>query len=361
MKNVEVFIVDDSAVIRQVLGEIIDKEAGLELLGVAPDPLIAIKKMEKHWPDVILLDIAMPKMDGIAFLKQIMSTKPTPVVICSAKTEDNPTLSLEALSSGAVEVINKPQSQLNEFLYSAEVKQILRALKQAAATKVKALKFLSEQSFRQRLSADVVIQKQDSPTNHNAEVVIVIGASTGGTEAVERFLKNTDSNTPPIVIVQHMPEKFTTAFAQRLDQSVALKVSEAHNNIQLQRGNAYIAPGGIHTVLNCLNGQYFLELKDGPLVSRHKPSVDVLFRSAAQCAGQSAIGVVLTGMGDDGAQGCLELHQAGAVTFAQDEDSSLVYGMPKEAIDKGGVKFSCSLDILPFQVQRVWVKHEELK
>ncbi|MFM2590318.1 chemotaxis response regulator protein-glutamate methylesterase [Vibrio sp. TBV020] len=352
MKQINVFIVDDSAVMRQVLGEVIEKDPQLKVCGAAPDPLIAQRKMKVQWPDVIVLDIAMPKMDGIAFLRQIMSTHPTPTIICSAKTEDNPQLSLEALSSGAVEVINKPQSQLNDYLHSQEVLSIINAIKQAAQAKVKPLKYLGSESYRVKNSADVVLDYESCPKSHGAMKVVVIGASTGGTEAVRQFLSQTSANTAPIVIVQHMPEKFTKAFALRLDKEVNQHVVEAEQGMKLKSGWVYIAPGSIHTLLKRRNNEYYLELKDGPLVSRHKPSVDVLFRSAAQTVGPDTIGVILTGMGDDGAQGMLELHQAGAVTFAQNEASCLVYGMPKEAVEKGGVSGVYALELLPYQVRK---------
>jgi len=352
MKTINVFIVDDSAVMRQVLGEVIEQDPQLTFCGAAPDPLIAQRKMSKQWPDVIVLDIAMPKMDGIAFLRQIMSTQPTPTIICSAKTEENPQLSLEALSSGAIEVINKPQHQLNDYLHSQQVQSILNAIKHAAKVKVKQLKYLGSESYRTKHNADAILDYELCTKGPGAMNVIVIGASTGGTEAVRQFLSQTSSNTAPIVIVQHMPEKFTRAFAKRLDAEVAQHVVEAEQGMRLQTGWVYIAPGSIHTVIRRINEGYYLELKDGPLVSRHKPSVDVLFRSAAQAVGEDAIGVILTGMGDDGAQGMLELHDAGASTFAQNEESCLVYGMPKEAVEKGGVSGVYALEHLPYQVRK---------
>lgn len=350
MNQTKVFIVDDSAVMRQVLGDVINKTAGMKVVGTAPDPILAERKMSKLWPDVILLDIEMPKMDGIEFLKQVMSTRPTPTIICSAKTEANPQLSLEALSSGAVEVINKPQTQLTDYLQSHEVEQILIAINRAAKLKLKPLKFLSESSFRAKHTADVILKDQKPSGASASGKVVVIGASTGGTDAVRRYLANTAMDSPPIVIVQHMPKKFTHAFAERLNQELPHRVVEAKQGEQLQQGWVYIAQGGIHTMIKCRNDRYYLDLKDGPLVSRHKPSVDVLFRSAAQVAGTNAVGVILTGMGDDGAQGMLELYRAGAKTFAQSEASCSVYGMPKEAIERGGVGGIYALELLPFQV-----------
>ncbi len=353
MNKITVFLVDDSAVIRQVLGDLIDSDPEMQVIGSAPDPLLALRKMNTNWPDVILLDIQMPKLDGISFLKEIMSNHPTPVVICSALIEDNPHLSIEALSSGAIEVINKPQTKLTEYLCSDKAKQITMALKNAAKTKVRGLKYLGDQSFRPQHSPDVVIKPKQALLHTDHKKVIVIGASTGGTEAIGFFLNEMPKLSPPIVIVQHMPPKFTAAFAQRLNQQTPHQVVEAKEGMELSVGQVYIAPGGVHTILRYQNDKYFLELKDGPLVSRHKPSVDVLFRSAAQVAGNNAIGVILTGMGGDGAQGMLELKQAGGVTFAQDEETSLVFGMPKEAIAKGGVKHVYSLTSLPYHVQHV--------
>lgn len=363
MKPIRVFIVDDSAVIRQVLGEVIDNEHDMEVIGSAPDPILAWRKMNKSWPDVVLLDIVMPKMDGIAFLKQIMSERPTPTVICSTHTEHRPELTLEAMSSGAIEVIDKPQAQLTEFIHSPEVKQIFSALRKAAQVAVKPLKYTSEESFRQKHTADVILESKP-PESLLAEgkldhgKLLVIGASTGGTEALRILLTDLPMNMPPIVIVQHMPPKFTQAFAERLDSLTQHSVVEARDAQKVENSVVYIAPGDRHVTLQREGQQLYLNLKDGPMVSRHKPSVDVLFRSAAQAAGERAVGVILTGMGDDGAQGMLELKKAGAMTFAQDEESCLVYGMPKEAVAKGGVRAVCSLSALPSQITKALMDHE---
>lgn len=353
--SITVFIVDDSAVIRQVLGEIINADPELTLIGSAPDPILAMRKMNKGMPDVVLLDIEMPKMDGITFLKKIMSEHAVPVVILSAHTAANPDLCLEALSSGAIEVVNKPSSNLNEYLHSDEVKHLLSCIKHAAKTRVKPIEYLSERSFRKHYSADVIIKPCEQHKVEKTEHIIVVGASTGGTEAIEVFLNNMMANSPPIVIVQHMPEKFTQAFANRLNVSTKHRVMEAVNGMILQHGVVYIAPGGVHTMINRKDFAYYIELKDGPQVSRHKPSVDVLFRSTAQHAGENGIGVILTGMGDDGAQGMLDLKKSGARTFAQSEESCLVFGMPKEAIARGAVDKVSSLQNLSYYVQKVLV------
>jgi len=353
--SIKVFIVDDSAVIRQVLGEIVNADPEMRLIGSAPDPILAMRKMNKGMPDVVLLDIEMPKMDGITFLKKIMSEHAVPVVILSAHTATNPDLCLEALSSGAIEVVNKPSSNLNDYLHSNEVKHLLSIIKHAAKTKVKPIEYMAERSFRKHYTADVILEPCDEHRVEKTDNVIVVGASTGGTDAIETFLNNMLSNSPPMVIVQHMPEKFTKAFANRLNINTKHKVVEATNGMHLEPGVVYIAPGGVHTMINRKDFSYFIELKDGPQVSRHKPSVDVLFRSAAQHAGENGIGVILTGMGDDGAQGMLELKKAGARTFAQSEESCLVFGMPKEAISRGAVDKVSSLQNLPYHVQKVLV------
>ncbi|MDG3087922.1 chemotaxis response regulator protein-glutamate methylesterase [Vibrio hannami] len=350
--RINVFVIDDSAVMRQLMSEAISKDGEVCLSGSAPDPLIARRKMEKNWPDVILLDIEMPKMDGITFLKQIMSERPTPVVICSTLTEKGAARSLEALSSGAVEVVNKPNTNLSGFLNSTGTREILDAIKAAGRAKVKKLKFLAENSYREKIAPDSVIEPAESKVKVVTEQIIVIGASTGGTEAILSFLKNMPVKSPPIAIVQHMPEAFTSAFAQRLAISTPHSVMEAKNGAKMGQGCVYIAPGGKHLLIRRQGNGYFLEIKDGPLVSRHKPSVDVLFRSAAQSAGANAIGIILTGMGDDGAIGMLEMKRAGSMTFAECESSCVVFGMPKEAIAKGGVQKVYSLGSLPYQVQK---------
>ncbi|MDN3613669.1 chemotaxis response regulator protein-glutamate methylesterase [Vibrio gallaecicus] len=353
--TINVFIVDDSAVIRQVLGEVVDADPDLKLIGVAPDPVLAIRKMNKHMPDVILLDIEMPKMDGITFLKKVMTEHPIPVVILSALTESNPDLCLEALSSGAVEVVNKPSSNLSHYLQSSEIKGLLSGIKRAAKMKVRPVRYLGEASFRKRYSADVIIEQERHHQSVKTDEVIVVGASTGGTDAIEKLLMGMPPGSPPIVIVQHMPGKFTNAFAQRLNTVLQHRVVEAENRQKLVAGSVYIAPGDVHTMISRVEQTYFIELKDGPLVSRHKPSVDVLFRSAAQHVGENCIGVIMTGMGDDGAQGMVELKRVGAYTLAQSEDSCLVFGMPKEAIAKGGVDKVCSLQNLPYHIQKTMV------
>ncbi|ESP91015.1 protein-glutamate methylesterase/protein-glutamine glutaminase [Pseudoalteromonas luteoviolacea] len=353
---ISVFIVDDSAVMRQLVGEIIQHDRELKLIGSAPDPILAERKMKMNWPDVILLDVEMPKMDGITFLKKIMQEKPTPIIMCSALTQKHTETAMEALASGAVDVIAKPSQGLSDFLNNQGITQIIDAIKAAGKAKVKPLRYLAEESVRHNHTVDEMLP----PTAPNElkppitpDKVIAVGASTGGTEALTGFLSLLPPNTPPIVIVQHMPSKFTHAFAQRLNTVTRHTVVEGENAMRLKAGHVYIAPGGKHMLVKRQGSDYYLEVRDGPLVSRHRPSVDVLFRSVAQSVGRNAIGVILTGMGDDGASGMLDMKSAGAINFAESEASCVVFGMPKEAIARGAVDKVFSLSNIPYQILKV--------
>ncbi len=331
-KKIEVMIVDDSAVVRGTLAELISTEKDINLLCTAADPYIAAKKLKDMVPDVIILDIEMPRMDGLTFLKKLMAQHPIPVIICSSKSEDGSANALNALEYGAVNIIQKPQMGTKDFL--EESKHIIcDAIRDAS--KANAKKIVKKLVATPKLNADVIISK---PTNFTSidttEKLIVVGASTGGTVALKVFLESLPIDTPGVVIVQHMPENFTAAFAKRLNESCVIQVKEAENNDSVLRGCALIAPGNKHTLLKRSGSRYYVEIKDGPLVSRHRPSVDVLFRSTARYAGKNAIGVIMTGMGDDGAQGLLEMKTAGSYTVAQDEASCVVFGMPGEAIKK---------------------------
>lgn len=341
---IKVMIVDDSAVMREVMQQLLAPHKDIEVVGAAMDPLLALQKMKTVWPDVILLDVEMPRMDGITFLRQIMATRPTPVVICSTLTEKGAAITLQALSAGAVEVITKPTMGLRDFLHDS-AQEMLSAIRTAAKARVRgaAVPTLEKASADAVVSAPIVgLQNQ-----RTSERIVVLGTSTGGTQALEQVLSQLPSSAPAIAIVQHMPEKFTRSFAERLDSLCAIEVREAQNGDRLLPGLALIAPGGKHMLVKRSGGQYHVEVKDGPLVSRHRPSVDVLFRSAAVQAGRNVLAVIMTGMGDDGARGLKELHESGAKTYAQDEASCVVFGMPKEAIKLGGVDQVIALDDIP--------------
>ncbi|GAK49896.1 response receiver chemotaxis protein-glutamate methylesterase CheB [Candidatus Moduliflexus flocculans] len=333
---VKVVIVDDSALMRQTLKTVLSTDPEVEVIATAPDPLIAAKKMEKEMPDVLMLDIEMPRMDGLTFLQKIMSEHPIPVVICSALSEEGSEVSLKAMEYGAVDIIQKPRERTKEFLeeYSVRICDIVKAAAESRAKKV-----IKIREVEPKLTADVVLAKPTRNTMiQTTEKIVVVGASTGGTEALREFLEAMPWNAPGIVIVQHMPEHFTKAFAKRLDGLCKITVKEAENNDSVIPSRALIAPGNKHTLIRRSGTKYYVEVTDGPLVCRHRPSVDVLFRSAARYAGRNAIGVIMTGMGDDGARGMLEMKEAGAaMNIAQDETTSVVFGMPNEAIKRGAV------------------------
>ncbi len=329
--KIKVLIVDDSAVVRQALAGLLASDPSIDVLDPARDPYMAAERMREIIPDVIILDVEMPRMDGITFLQKIMSQHPIPVVMCSSLTESGSETALKAFEYGAVDVIQKPKLGVKQFL---EESKILLCDSVKAAARAQPRK-ASAQIFRvaPKLTADVIIPKQTSKSMvQTTEKVGVVGASTGGTEALSVFLQALPEDAPGIVIVQHMPENFTRAFANRLDGMCKVSVKEAENDDTVLRGRALIAPGNRHTLLKRSGARYYVEVKEGPLVCRHRPSVDVLFRSAARYAGRNAIGVILTGMGDDGSKGMLEMKEQGAYTIAQDEDSCVVFGMPKEAI-----------------------------
>lgn len=347
--SIKVMIVDDSAVMREVMQQMLQGQRDIQVVGAAMDPLLALQKMERDWPDVILLDVEMPRMDGITFLKQIMATRPTPVVICSSLTEKGADITLQALAAGAVEVICKPTSGLRDFLQASAL-DLLTAIRTAARARARPAPVL--QKAPAKLSADALISLPGNSllNQRTTERIVVIGTSTGGTQALEQVLCRLPVNAPGIAIVQHMPENFTRSFAQRLDSLCEIEVREAQDGDRILPGRALIAPGGRHLLVRRSGAQYQVEVRDGPLVSRHRPSVDVLFRSAAVHAGRNALGIIMTGMGDDGARGLKEMHEAGARTCAQDEDSCVVFGMPKEAIRLGGVDQVVSLDQIPWVV-----------
>ncbi len=343
MKKIKVLIVDDSAVVRRVLEGVLSSDPEIEVTGVAGDPFIAVERIRKEVPDVITLDIEMPRMNGITFLQRLMSQRPIPVVICSSFAGVQSETALRALEYGAVEIIEKPRMGIKQFLEESRV-LICDAVKAASISRPKRI-VPRMRDIAPKLTADAILEKPSSKTMiQTTEKVVVVGASTGGTEALAVFLEAMPLDAPGIVIVQHMPENFTAAFARRLDGACRISVKEAENDDTVVRGCALIAPGNHHTLLKRSDARYYVEIKEGPLVSRHRPSVDVLFRSAARYAAKNALGVIMTGMGDDGARGMLEMKEAGAYNIAQDEDSCVVFGMPREAIKLGGVH-----RILPLQ------------
>lgn len=344
IKNtIKVLIVDDSAVIRQAFKDLLDSDKHIEVIGTAADPYIAAKKIQLEVPDVITLDVEMPRMDGITFLRKIMTQHPIPVVIVSSLTQRGTDSAIKALEYGAVEVLLKPQLGTEREREEARIK-LVDAIKAAAFTKLRKKNVVVPSiQVTPKYSADVVIAKSNSHAMvQTTEKVIAVGASTGGTEAIREFLEALPADSPGIVIVQHMPELFTKSFANRLNELCHITVKEAVNGDSVLRGHALIAPGNKHMLLKRSGARYYVEVTDGPLVNRHRPSVDVLFRSTARYAGKNAVGIIMTGMGADGAAGLLEMKEAGAHTIAQDERSCVVFGMPKEAI-----KLNAAEKILP--------------
>ena len=373
--KIKVLVVDDSAVVRQSLSAILEADPEIEVMGTAADPIIAVKKIMREVPDVITLDIEMPRMDGLTFLRKIMAQRPIPVVVISSLTTKGTEAAMKALEYGASEVIGKPSMNPDVFFQESHI-MLCDAVKAAAMSKLRRIKaddireranpnkpapapapavrastvrttipVAQINNVQPKFSADAILEKANPadliiPT----EKIIVLGSSTGGTEAIRVLLRSMPEDMPGIAIVQHMPEGFTKSFSNSLDQISRLSVKEAETGDKLYRGRVLIAPGNKHMLIKRVGKEYFVEVKEGPLVNRHRPSVDVLFRSAARYAGSNAIGVILTGMGNDGAKGMKEMHDAGARTIAQDEQSSVVYGMPKEAVREGGVDDIVALD-----------------
>jgi two-component system chemotaxis response regulator CheB len=338
--KIKVLIVDDSAVVRQVMTALLSKEPGIQVLGAVTDPIFAMTRMNQEWPDVVLLDVEMPRMDGITFLKKIMSVRPTPVVICSTLTEKGAETSMQALAAGAVEIVTKPKVGLKDFLID-DYAQIINAIKAAALADMRHMKAMTNARGPVRLVQELTsksTENQARSINTTTDRLVAIGTSTGGTQALQAVLTQLSRVSPGIVIVQHMPEKFTGAFAARLNNICEIEVLEAKHGDRIIPGRALIAPGGKHLAIKLSGAQYHVEILDGPPVNRHKPSVDVLFRSVAKYAGKNALGIIMTGMGDDGARGLKEMFDAGARTVAQDEQSCVVFGMPKEAIKMGAAE-----------------------
>ena len=354
MSRISVLIVDDSAVVRQVLQAQLVADPGIEVMGAVADPLLAIERMKVRWPDVLVLDVEMPRMDGITFLKKIMAERPTPAVICSTLTEKGAQTTMEALAAGAVAIVTKPKIGLKQFLQDSSA-DLVEAVKCAAQSNVQKMKgrISSPPQAQAKLTADAMLAPAGSSAMvQTTERIVAIGTSTGGTQALEQVLTALPRVSPGMVIVQHMPEKFTAAFADRLNSICEVEVREARDGDRVIPGRALIAPGGRHTMLKRSGAYYHVEVADGPLVSRHKPSVDVLFRSVAKYAGRNALGIIMTGMGDDGARGLKEMRDAGASTLAQDEASCVVFGMSKEAIKLGAAGRVIPLDSIPAEIMR---------
>lgn len=349
-QQLSVLIVDDSAAARAALSGIIKADQGLSLFGVAEDPFQAVELMRSNLPDVLLLDVELPRMDGLTFLRRIMAQRPLPVVVCSSHTDAGSKSAMKALDLGAAEVLGKPRLDTPVARAEAAVR-IGDALRAAVSSRSKARKRTTADQPGEKLSADVVLPPLPPRKVPPTDPIVAIGASTGGTGALQTILTALPATAPAIVIVQHMPEHFTRAFAQRLDGLCQIEVREAVEGDQLRPGLALIAPGNHHVVLRRHGGQYRVSIVEGPYVGRHRPSVDVLFRSTAQAAGQNALGIILTGMGDDGAACMAEMRAAGARTLAQDEATSVVYGMPREAVAAGSVGKSLPLHQMAREIE----------
>lgn len=352
--RIKVLIVDDSAVVRQVNRETLEREPDIEVIGVAADPLYALEKMNLQWPDVLVIDIEMPRMDGLTFLRKIMSERPTPTIVCSSLAEQQAGATIDALAAGALAIITKPKGGVKQFLQDAG-DDLVSAVRAAARANMRHVHRDAARPLAPppKLTADVMMAAQAASARAMANTtdrVVAIGTSTGGTQALEAVLSKLPNVGSGILIVQHMPERFTAMFAERLNSLCALEVREAQNGDRIAPGRALIAPGGRHMMLRRSGARYYVEVADGPLVNRHKPSVDVLFRSVAQIAGRNALGVIMTGMGDDGARGMKEMHDAGALTIAEDESSCVVFGMPREAIRHGGVDRVVPLDRISAEI-----------
>lgn len=349
MTRIKVIVVDDSAVVRQVNRETLSRESDIDVIAVCPDPVAALEKMRIQWPDVIVTDIEMPRMDGIAFIKKVMAERPTPTVVCSSLTEAGAATTIEALAAGALTIITKPKLGVKQFLQDAgdDLVTAVRAAARANMGRVRTARPVVPEPVQPQTpggrSAGSAMMNAGA-LHDTTDKVIAIGTSTGGTQALEAVLTRLPRTTTGIVVVQHMPEKFTAMFAERLNGLCAMEVREARDGDRVLPGVVLIAPGGRHMLLQRSGAQYRVQVRDGPLVNRHKPSVDVLFRSVAQIAGRNALGIIMTGMGDDGARGLKEMRNAQAQTIAEDESTCVVFGMPKAAIDMGAVAKVIPLD-----------------
>ena len=347
--KIRVLVIDDSASVRQAFATVLADAPDIEIMATASDPFVAAQRIKEEVPDVVILDVEMPRMDGITFLRKLMAQHPIPTILCSTLLEDGSGTAMQGLEAGAVDLILKPKLGTKQFLLESQVR-IQDAVRAAAQSRVERRKSSAPSSLVQKkLTADVMMPAPiaSQAMTRTTEKIICIGASTGGTESLREVLESLPPNCPGILIVQHMPELFTAAFARRLDKICQVDVKEAEDGDSVLPGRALIAPGNRHMLLQRSGARYHVTIKDGPLVSRHRPSVDVLFRSAALHSGANALGIIMTGMGDDGAKGMLEMKRAGAHTIAQDEETCVVFGMPKEAIALGGVDIVIPLQTIP--------------
>jgi two-component system chemotaxis response regulator CheB len=352
MEMVRVLVVDDSALVRKLLSTMLASDPHIEVVGTAADPLIARDKIKQLNPDVLTLDVEMPRMDGLTFLENLMRLRPMPVVMVSSLTEQGADVTLRALELGAVDFFTKPSSDLaSTFADSAQ--DICAKVKAAARARPRARTAVRKLDVAPRLSADAVLPLSQSVGTRGGNPIIAIGASTGGTEAIRVVLEAMPPDAPPIVITQHIPAAFSGPFAVRMDHCSAMRVCEARDGQPIQQGHAYIAPGGQHLLVMWDGARHVCRLHDGPAVNRHKPSVDVLFRSMAASVGKATVAALLTGMGDDGARGLLELQQGGAATLVQDEDSSVVWGMPGAAWKLGAASEALPLDQIAARLLRL--------
>jgi two-component system chemotaxis response regulator CheB len=349
-----VLIVDDSASVRQTLCAIIEEAPDIEVMATAGDPFVAAQRIHEEVPDVIVLDVEMPRMDGITFLRKLMAQRPIPTILCSTLLEAGSETLLDALDAGAVDIIVKPRVDTKQFLTESQIR-IWDAIRAAAKVRYSGGRATASHVVQKKLTADVMMPPPNPSRAliRTTDQIVCIGASTGGTESLREVLTALPPNSPGIVIVQHMPERFTAAFAKRLNGLCQVDVKEAEDGDQVIAGRVLIAPGNRHMLLQRSGARYHVAIKDGPLVSRHRPSVDVLFRSAAQYAGANALGIIMTGMGDDGAKGLLEMKKAGAKTLAQNEETCIVFGMPKEAIALGAADRVVALSAFPAEIQNL--------
>ncbi len=354
-QKINVLVIDDSATVRQAFTRILASVKWIEHVTVASDPIFAMEKMDREWPDVIILDIEMPRMDGITFLKKLMEEHPTPVIICSSITQEGSATAIQAMGLGAVEIISKPYIGVGSFL-DESAERILTAIRAASISRPRIQqKAASTVQVKEKITGKLLKNLHASDSGYSTtDKIIAVGASTGGTIALETILTNLRPDIPGIIIVQHMPEKFTEAFAKRLNSICEIEVKEAENGDRVLAGRALIAPGNYHMTLARSGGHYHVEVKSGPVINHHRPSVDVLFRSVAKNAGKNALGVILTGMGDDGKAGMIEMKEAGSYNIAQDKESSVVWGMPGEAWNAGCADVLLPLDSIAAAMSSHW-------